>query len=117
MTRRYEKGSKVAQTAIQPMSEGATPMRLSTLLSLLAFVLLAGAVAAACLTFWVVLETQRVGERIALARGSQAEHLELQSNLYRLFKEEADALLIGDRDRSALETELTAQIDASLAEI
>ncbi len=102
---------------MQPMPEGATPMRLFTLLSFLAFVLLAGAVAAACLTFWVVLETQRVGERIALARGSQAEHLKLQSNLYRLFKEEADALLIGDRDRSALETELTAQIDANLAEI
>lgn len=104
-------------TAKQPMPEGAAPMRLSTLLSLLASVLLAGAVAAAGLTFWVVMETQKVGERITLARASQAEHLQLQSNLYRLFKEKADALLIGDRDRSALETEVKAQIDANLAEI
>ena len=103
--------------AKQRMPEGAVPMRLSTLLSLLASVLLAGAVAAACLTFWVVIETQKVSERIALARASQAEHLHLQSNLYRLFKEKADALLIGDRDRSALETEVKAQIDGNLAEI
>ena len=92
-------------------------MRLSSLLSVMAAVLLAGAVAAACLTFWVVTETQKVGERIALARASQAAHLQLQSNLYRLFKEKADALLIGDHDRSALETGLKAQIDADLAEI
>lgn len=92
-------------------------MRLSTLLSLLASVLLAGATAAAGLTFWVVVETQKVGERIALARASQAEHLLLQSNLYRLFKEKADALLIGDRDRSTLESEVMAQVDANLAEI
>ena len=103
--------------AKQQMPEGAVPMRLSTLLSLLASVLLAGAVAAACLTFWVVLETQKVSERIALARASQAEHLQLQSNLYRLFKEKADALLIGDRDHSTLETEVKAQIDGNLAEI
>ena len=104
-------------SAKQLMPEGAVPMRLSTLLSLLASGLLAGAVAAACLTLWVVLETQKVSERIALARASQAEHLQLQSNLYRLFKEKADALLIGDRDRSALETEVKAEIDANLAEI
>lgn len=107
----------MVSAAKQQMPEGAVPMRLSTLLSLLASVLLAGAVAAACLTFWVVIETQKVSERIALARASQAEHLQLQSNLYRLFKEKADALLIGDRDRSALETAVKAQIDGNLAEI
>lgn len=107
----------MVSSAKQLMPEGAVPMRLSTLLSLLASGLLAGAVAAACLTLWVVLETQKVSERIALARASQAEHLQLQSNLYRLFKEKADALLIGDRDRSALETEVKAEIDANLAEI
>lgn len=107
----------MVSAAKQQMPEGAVPMRLSTLLSLLASVLLAGAVAAACLTFWVVIETQKVSERIALARASQAEHLQLQSNLYRLFKEKADALLIGDRDHSTLETEVKAQIDGNLAEI
>lgn len=107
----------MASNAEQQMPEGAVPMRLSTLLSLLASVLLAGAMAAAGLTFWVVVETQRVAERVALARASQAEHLQLQSNLYRLFKEKADALLIGDRDRSALETDMMARIEANLAEI
>lgn len=107
----------MAGIARQQTPEGAVPMRLSSLLSLLASVLLAGAVAAAGLTFWVVVETQRVAERVALARASQAEHLQLHSNLYRLFKEKADALLIGVRDRSALETDLKARIDANLAEI
>jgi two-component system, OmpR family, sensor kinase len=92
-------------------------MRLSAMLSLFSFVLLAGALASAALTFWVVTRTASMEERIALARASYSEHQALQSNLYRLFKEKADALLIGDRDRSATETEVTAQIAANLAEI
>lgn len=92
-------------------------MRLSALLSLFATVLLCGAMAGAGLTFWVVVKTQQMEERMALARASYSEHQALQSNLYRLFKEKADALLIGDLDRSALETDIKAQITANLAEI
>ncbi|MCU0905016.1 MAG: ATP-binding protein [Tabrizicola sp.] len=92
-------------------------MRLSVLLSLVSAVLLAGAVACAALTFWVVLKSSAIEDRIALAHASYSEHQELRSNLYQLFKENADALLIGDRDRSALEEELKARIDANLLEI
>ena len=80
-------------------------MRLSTLLSVFASVLLCSALVGAGLTFWVVIHSEKMEERIALARASYSEHQALQSNLYRLFKEKADALLIGDRDRSALQTE------------
>ncbi len=92
-------------------------MRLSALLTLFAAALLAGALAGAGLTFWVVLKTQAQENRIALARASYGEHLGLQSNVYRLFKENADALLIGDRDGSALETQVTAEIATNLDEI
>jgi two-component system, OmpR family, sensor kinase len=100
-----------------PEAARTSRMRLSALLSLFATVLLCSAMAGAGLTFWVVLKTQELEERTALARASYSEHQALQSNLYRLFKEKADALLIGDRDRSALETEIKAQIAANLAEI
>ncbi|MCU0829473.1 MAG: HAMP domain-containing histidine kinase [Tabrizicola sp.] len=92
-------------------------MRLSLLLSLVSAVLVAGAVACAGLTFWVVLRSSAIEDRIALAHASYAEHQALQSNLYQLFKEKADALLIGDRDRSALETEVKGKIEANLLEI
>jgi two-component system, OmpR family, sensor kinase len=92
-------------------------MRLSALLSLFAMVLLVSAIAGAGLTFWVVVKSEHMENRIALARASYSEHQALQSNLYQLFKEKADALLIGDRDRSVLETEIKAQIAANLAEI
>jgi two-component system, OmpR family, sensor kinase len=100
-----------------PSSPRISRMRLSALLSLFSFVLLAGALAGAGLTFWVVTRTATMEERIGLARASYAEHQALQSNLYRLFKEKADALLIGDRDQSATETEVAAQIAANLAEV
>lgn len=96
---------------------GPSKMRLSLLLSLVSAVLVAGAVACAGLTFWVVLRSSAIEDRIALAHASYAEHQALQSNLYQLFKEKADALLIGDRDRSALETEVKGKIEANLVEI
>lgn len=92
-------------------------MRLSALLSLFATVLLVSAIAGAGLTFWVVVRSEQMEGRIALARASYSEHQALQSNLYRLFKEKADALLIGDRESSSLETEIKALIAANLAEI
>lgn len=96
---------------------GMPRMRLSVLLSLFAAVLLSSAIAAAALTFWVVTRTQDMELRIALARESYSEYQSLQSNLYRLFKEKADSLLIGDRDSSALETEIKARIAANIEEM
>ncbi|WP_103257895.1 sensor histidine kinase [Tabrizicola aquatica] len=98
-------------------TSGPSKMRLSLLLSLVSAVLVAGAVACAGLTFWVVLRTSAIEERIALAHASYSEHQVLRSNLYQLFKEKADALLIGDRDRSALEAEVKGRIEANLVEI
>ncbi|MCU0911380.1 MAG: HAMP domain-containing histidine kinase [Rhodobacteraceae bacterium] len=92
-------------------------MRLSALLTLFSAVLLTGAVASAGLTYWVVVTTRAMDERIALAHASFAEHLALQANVFRLFKENADALLIGNRDRSALETEIQDEISGNIEEI
>ncbi len=78
--------------------------------------LLAGADGGGRLTFWVVVETQRVAERVALARASQAEHLQLQSNLYGCSRRRP-SLLIGDRGRSGARNRYQGAIDANLAEI
>lgn len=55
--------------------------------------------------------------RTQLAHESYMLHLQLEANLFRLFKQHGDALLIGDRDRGAGETALRAQIAADLAGI
>jgi two-component system, OmpR family, sensor kinase len=103
--------------SLLPEASDPSKMRLSLLLSLVSSVLVAGAVACAGLTFWVVLRSSAIEDRIALAHASYSEHQALRSNLYQLFKEKADALLIGDRDRSALEDEAKARIEANLLEI
>lgn len=92
-------------------------MRLSALLTLFAAVLVICALAGAGLTLWVVAKTRAMEDRVALARASHSEHQALQANLYRYFKQEADALLIGDRDGSFPQTEITDRIAANLAEI
>jgi signal transduction histidine kinase len=92
-------------------------MRLSSLLLLFAAILLGGALAGAGLTYWVVARTAAMEERIALARASYSEHLSLQSNVYRLFKEKADALLIGSLNGPSRAAGIEAAIAANLAEI
>ncbi|MCU0906111.1 MAG: HAMP domain-containing histidine kinase [Rhodobacteraceae bacterium] len=98
-------------------ASGPSNMRLSALLSLVSAVLLAGALASAGLTFWVVVRTATIEERIALARASHAEHQALNANLFQLFKEKADTLLIGDRDNLDERTGARARIEANLQEI
>jgi two-component system, OmpR family, sensor kinase len=102
---------------VQKTAAGASRMRLSVLLSFFATLLLVGALASAALTYWVVYTSRAIEERIELAQASYAEHQALQANMYRLFKEEADALLIGNRDHSVLEMEIKAEISANLEEI
>lgn len=92
-------------------------MRLSTLLGAFSAVLLTGAIASAGLTYFAVTMTRAWDERIALAHASYSEHLELEANLFRLFKENADALLIGDRDFSATEQAVVAAINENLSNI
>jgi signal transduction histidine kinase len=92
-------------------------MRLSTLLGAFTAILLTGAIASAGLTYFAVTMTRAWDERIALAYESYSQHLELEANLFRLFKENADALLIGDRDFSATEQAVVAAINENLSNI
>lgn len=55
--------------------------------------------------------------RTQLAQESYGLHLQLEANLFRLFKQHGDALLIGDRDGGSGEAELRAKIDQNLADI
>lgn len=55
--------------------------------------------------------------RTRLAQESHALHLQLESNLFRLFKQRGDALLIGDRDEGAAERMLQQRIAGNLADI
>lgn len=93
------------------------PMRLSTLNSLVLGLLLAIAVASALLTLWHSRESRIRDERIVLAQSSYAEHLALQSNVNRLFKQHGDALLFGDLDEGLLEDEIERAIAGNLSAI
>ncbi len=92
-------------------------MRLSALLTLCSGFLLLCALASAALTYWAVAKTQAWDERIGLAHASYGAHQALQANVYRLFKEHADALLIGNRDRSELEEVVKAEIGGNIESI
>lgn len=56
-------------------------------------------------------------ERIRLAKQSYRLHLQLEANVFRLFKQHGDALLIGDRDGGEEETALKARIARNLADL
>ncbi|MEM7641548.1 MAG: HAMP domain-containing sensor histidine kinase [Pseudomonadota bacterium] len=92
-------------------------MRSTTLFSIYA-----GAIVALILGFgWVTLyslERARWWDaRIQLAQESHSLHLQLEANVFRLFKQHGDALLIGDRDRGEGERGLEARIDQNMADI
>lgn len=55
--------------------------------------------------------------RTQLAQDAYGLHLKLEANIYRLFKQHGDALLIGDRDGGEGERELQEAIDQNLADI
>ncbi len=55
--------------------------------------------------------------RTQLAQDAFGLHLKLEANIYRLFKQHGDALLIGDRDGGEGERELQAAIDQNLSDI
>lgn len=55
--------------------------------------------------------------RTQLAQDAYGLHLKLEANIYGLFKQHGDALLIGDRDEGEGERERRAAIDRNLAEI
>lgn len=92
-------------------------MRFSDLNGLTLGLLLAVSVASGMLTLWHSRQSSFWDHRIALAQESYAEHLVLQSNINRLFKQHGDALLFGDLDEGRLETEIEREIANNLAAI
>lgn len=92
-------------------------MRISALTSIFFGLLVAATLGSGALTLWHSAQSRMWDQRIALALASYAEHLMLQSNIYQLFKQHGDALLLGDRDGGVMETALRSRITANLAEI
>lgn len=92
-------------------------MRISALTSVFFGLLVTAALASGALTLWHSTQTRVWDQRIELAQASYAEHLLLQSNIYQLFKQHGDALLMGSRDGDATEAALRSGIAANLAEI
>lgn len=92
-------------------------MRISALTSIFFGILVAATLASGALTLWQSTASRLWDQRIALAQASYAEHLALQSNIYQMFKQHGDALLMGDRDGGRMEAALQAAITANLAQI
>jgi two-component system, OmpR family, sensor kinase len=85
-------------------------MRLAVLLSRSAVTMLALTSAAVGLAWWSNERSFAMTERIHLAHHSFEAHLNLRANVADLFKQYSDALLIGDRDKSAVEVRLKGAI-------
>lgn len=92
-------------------------MRLSLLLSTFIGAALLASALCGGLTVWSLERSARWNARIDLAQTSYSEHQKLQSDIYRLFKEYADAFLIGNRDQGTLESEIEAEIAATIERI
>ena len=92
-------------------------MRSSTLFGIYAVVIITLLGGLAGLALYSNEKTRWWDARTQLAQEAYGLHLQLEANLYRLFKQHGDALLIGDRDGGAGEAELRAKIDENLADI
>lgn len=92
-------------------------MRSTTLFGIYAAVIICLLGAMAGLTLYSLEKSRWWDARTYLAQESYGLHLRLEANLYRLFKQHGDALLIGDRDGGAGEAELRTRIDQNLADI
>ncbi|WP_171173390.1 HAMP domain-containing sensor histidine kinase [Ruegeria sp. HKCCD8929] len=92
-------------------------MRSSTLFGIYATVIIGLLVGLAGLTLYSLEKSRWWDARTQLAQESFGLHLKLEANLYRLFKQHGDALLIGDRDGGKGESALKAKIAQNLADI
>lgn len=92
-------------------------MRSSTLFGIYAIVLVGFVAGLAGLALYSLEKTRWWDARISLAQESYGLHLRLEADLYRLFKQHGDALLIGDRDDGVSETELQKKIAETLSGI
>ncbi|MEX5729980.1 two-component system OmpR family sensor kinase [Rhodovulum iodosum] len=92
-------------------------MNTTTLFSLISALVVALMLGLAGLTLYSIEKSRWWDTRTRLAQDSHRLHLELEANIFRLFKQHGDALLIGDRDGGAGERELMQRIAQNLADI
>lgn len=92
-------------------------MRSSTLFGLYAAVIIGLLGALGGLTLYSIDKARWWDARTQLAQESYRQHLRLEANLYRLFKQHGDALLVGRRDGGEEEAALRAAIAGNLAGI
>ncbi|MEY8826873.1 ATP-binding protein [Sedimentitalea sp. XS_ASV28] len=89
-------------------------MRSSILFGIYAAVLVGFLCGLAGLTLYSLDKARWWDARISLAQESYGLHLRLEADLYRLFKQHGDALLIGDRDDGVRKTVLQEKIAQTL---
>ncbi|NVO54179.1 HAMP domain-containing histidine kinase [Rhodobacteraceae bacterium B1Z28] len=92
-------------------------MRVTSIINTFAMLMLLLALGGTGLAYWSAERTKFFSTRTALANRSYEAHLQLSSNIYQLFKQYGDAMLIGDRDRGAGEAELIIRIRANISTI
>ena len=92
-------------------------MRATTLFGLYAAALVSVIAGLGILTLYSLEKARLWDARVQLAQQSHTLHLQLEANVFRLFKQHGDALLIGDRDNGVGERELKAQINQNIADI
>ena len=92
-------------------------MRSTTLFGIYAAVIISLFGSLAGLKLYSLEKSRWWDARTQLAQESYGLHLRLEANLYRLFKQNADALLVGERDGGEAEAALKGAIDQNLADI
>ncbi len=92
-------------------------MRFTTKLFLLFAGVLSLAVVGTSLAVWGTQEARYNLARTELAHRSYEAHQSLSNHTYQLFKRFGDAMVIGDRDQGALETELLVAIHRDISNI
>ena len=92
-------------------------MKSTTLFGLYAFAIVAIVLSFGAVTLYSLEKSRWWDARIQLAQESHSLHKDLEANLYRLFKQHGDALLIGDRDGGAGERDLKERINKNISDI
>lgn len=92
-------------------------MRSTTLFGIYAVVVVCLISSLAGLTLYNLEKSRWWDQRTQLAQEAYGLHLRLEANIFRLFKQHGDALLIGDRDGGEGEAELRKKIAENLSDI
>lgn len=96
---------------------GEGNVRVSTVFTAFAAASLAIALGLAAVTMLSMERLRSAEQRIELAQKSYNLHLSLQSDIYRLLKQHADALLLGGRDLGETEPQIRARIAQRIGDI